>query len=225
MNKLISAFAGAILAVMSLMSVSSAEVRLGLVGNMAADFGEAKETLKDSNRTTKETAVLAHSYASLFAEFSIEQAGGLTFGVEYAPETIELEKETRVIIPSAVGDSGTQIIDAEVEDLATIYASMPIGQTGAYVKAGYMMATMNTKETLATGSTYGNVDMEGLTVGAGYMGDLGDSGLFYKVEGVYNTWDNIAINGSQEGGTSGSYNKIDATITGVAARLGLGYKF
>ena len=225
MNKLISAFAGAILAVMSLMSVSSAEVRLGLVGNMAADFGEAKETLKDSNRTTKETAVLAHSYASLFAEFSIEQAGGLTIGVEYAPETIELEKETRVIRPSAVGDSGTQIIDAEVEDLATIYASMPIGQTGAYVKAGYMMATMNTKETLATGSTYGNVDMEGLTFGAGYMGDLGDSGLFYKVEGVYNTWDNIAINGSQVGGTAGSYNKIDATITGVAARLGLGYKF
>ena len=229
MNKLISAFAGAILAVMSLMSVSSAEVRLGLVGNMAADFGEAKETLKDSNRTTKETAVLAHSYASLFAEFSIEQAGGLTIGVEYAPETIELEKETRVIRPSTdagASDSGSQIIDAEVEDLATIYASMPIGQTGAYVKAGYMMATMNTKETLATGSTYGNVDMEGLTFGAGYMGDLGNSGLFYKVEGVYNTWDNIAVNGSEEGAAaSGSYNKIDATITGVAARLGLGYKF
>jgi len=224
MKKLISVIAGSFLAIMSFNVASAVEMRLGVLGNMAADFGEAKETLKDSNRTTKETAVLAHSYASVFAEVALDQAAGLTFGVEYAPETIELEKETRVIRESGTGDSGSQIIDGEVEDLLTAYVALPIGETGAYVRLGYLQATLNTQETLATGSTYANVDIEGTQLGAGYMGEIGDN-LFYKLEGVYNEWDNMALNGSEEGGTSGSFNKIDADITGVAARVAVGFRF
>ena len=223
MKKLISVIAGSFLAIMSFNVASAVEMRLGVLGNMAADFGEAKETLKDSNQISKETAVLAHSYASVFAEVALDQAAGLTFGVEYAPETIELEKETRVI-PTGRTDSGSQIIDAEVEDLLTAYVALPIGETGAYVRLGYLQATLNTQETLATGSTYANVDIEGTQLGAGYMGEIGDN-LFYKLEGVYNEWDNMALNGSEEGGTSGSFNKIDANITGVAARLAVGFRF
>ena len=215
--------AGSFLAIMSFNVASAVEMRLGVLGNMAADFGEAKETLKDSGQISKETAVLAHSYASVFAEVALDQAAGLTFGVEYAPETIELEKETRVI-PTGRTDSGSQIIDAEVEDLLTAYVALPIGETGAYVRLGYLQATLNTQETLATGSTYANVDIEGTQLGAGYMGEIGDN-LFYKLEGVYNEWDNMALNGSEEGGTSGSFNKIDANITGVAARLAVGFRF
>ena len=215
--------AGSFLAIMSFNVASAVEMRLGVLGNMAADFGEAKETLKDSGQISKETAVLAHSYASVFAEVALDQAAGLTFGVEYAPETIELEKETRVI-PTGRTDSGSQIIDAEVEDLLTAYVALPIGETGAYVRLGYLQATLNTQETLATGSTYANVDIEGTQLGAGYMGEIGDN-LFYKLEGVYNEWDNMALNGSEEGGTSGSFNKIDADITGVAARLAVGFRF
>ena len=223
MKKLISVIAGSFLAIMSFNVASAVEMRLGVLGNMAADFGEAKETLKDSGQISKETAVLAHSYASVFAEVAVDQAAGLTFGVEYAPETIELEKETRVI-PTGRTDSGSQIIDAEVEDLLTAYVALPIGETGAYVRLGYLQATLNTQETLATGSTYANVDIEGTQLGAGYMGEIGDN-LFYKLEGVYNEWDNMALNGSEEGGTSGSFNKIDADITGVAARLAVGFRF
>mgnify|MGYP001211423619 FL=1 len=223
MKKLISVIAGSFLAIMSFNVASAVEMRLGVLGNMAADFGEAKETLKDSGQISKETAVLAHSYASVFAEVALDQAAGLTFGVEYAPETIELEKETRVI-PAGRTDSGSQIIDAEVEDLLTAYVALPIGETGAYVRLGYLQATLNTQETLATGSTYANVDIEGTQLGAGYMGEIGDN-LFYKLEGVYNEWDNMALNGSEEGGTSGSFNKIDANITGVAARLAVGFRF
>ncbi len=223
MKKLISVIAGSFLAIMSFNVASAVEMRLGVLGNMAADFGEAKETLKDSGQISKETAVLAHSYASVFAEVALDQAAGLTFGVEYAPETIELEKETRVI-PAGRTDSGSQIIDAEVEDLLTAYVALPIGETGAYVRLGYLQATLNTQETLATGSTYANVDIEGTQLGAGYMGEIGDN-LFYKLEGVYNEWDNMALNGSEEGGTSGSFNKIDADITGVAARLAVGFRF
>ena len=223
MKKLISVIAGSFLAIMSFNVASAVEMRLGVLGNMAADFGEAKETLKDSGQISKETAVLAHSYASVFAEVAVDQAAGLTFGVEYAPETIELEKETRVI-PTGRTDSGSQIIDAEVEDLLTAYVALPIGETGAYVRLGYLQATLNTQETLATGSTYANVDIEGTQLGAGYMGEIGDN-LFYKLEGVYNEWDNMALNGSEEGGTSGSFNKIDADITGVAARVAVGFRF
>ena len=116
MNKLLTSIAALSIASMSFSAVNS-EIRLGVVANMAADYGVAEETLKDSGRKTEEHAVLAHSFASIFAEISIEQAMGLTFGVEYAAETIDLEKETRGIRAEggadAGADSGNQVIDAE----------------------------------------------------------------------------------------------------------------
>jgi hypothetical protein len=227
MNKLLTSIAALSIASMSFSAVNS-EIRVGVVANMAADYGVAEETLKDSGRKTEEHAVLAHSYGSIFAEFSIEQAMGLTLGVEYAAESIDLEQETRSIRAEggadAGADSGDQLIDASVEDITTIYVALPIGTSGAYVRAGYVMAELQTKETLTTGSTYANVDMEGTTVGAGYMGTIGDRG-FYKLEGTYTEYDKMGLNGSQAGSAAGNFNKIDAQISGVAARLAVGVRF
>ena len=45
---------------------------------------------------------------------------GLGIGVSYAPEVVDLEKETRTIQNTsgqAVNDSGDQIIDGKIQDL------------------------------------------------------------------------------------------------------------
>jgi len=224
MNKLLTTVAASLVATLSFTAVNSGEFRAGVAMVGAGDYATATETRKDSLNKSKQEAVLAHSYGVLFGEFAMDAAGGLTLGFEYAPETIQLETETRNIRPSATGDSGSQVIAAEVEDIMTAYVSLPIGGTGAYAKVGYSMATLNTKETLATGSTYGNVDMTGTQLGLGYHGEIGDK-AFYKLEGNYSAWDDIAVNGSEVGGTSGSFNKIEAKITGVSARLAVGLRF
>lgn len=228
MNKLMTTVAAISLAAMTV-SANSGEFRVGAIVNGAADYATATETRKDSGNRTTEEAVLAHSYASVFAEFAIDAGNGIAFGVEYAPEGIELETETRVLVGlSRLGggsnDEGTQKIDAAVKDFMTAYVSVPFGSTGAYARLGYMTATLDTKETLVTGSTYSNVDMTGTQLGLGYMGKIGER-AFYRLEGNYNAWDDMAVNGSEAGGTTTSFNKIDAKITGASARLAVGFAF
>ena len=65
-----------------------------------------------------------------------------------------------------------------------LYLTLPIGDSGAYVKGGYMQITMTTNETLATGSEYGDGDMDGTVFGLGYHNEFGN-GMFIRFEGQY----------------------------------------
>ena len=225
MNKLnkMLAVLGALL-MLTVTSANSVEFKAGISANGMGAYANVEEKLKDSSRISNEEAVLAAAFASGFLEVGSEDLMGLSFGVSYAPEVAELNKETRVIQPSGTGDSGTQIIDGKIVDLVSVYLSLPVGE-GAFVKAGYIQATLNTGESLATGSKYPNIDLEGMMLAGGYQADLGSSGLFWRAEGQYQMWDDIAASGSEAGGTSGSVNKITAEIGAVQGALSIGMKF
>ena len=204
------------------------EFKTGLSINAMGAVANAQESLKDSGRVTNKTDAIATSFGSLFAEISSDEMMGLGFGVSYAPEVVSLNDENRniqvaVAEPDEAQDSGLQKIAADVDDLINIYVTLPVGE-GAYVKAGYVMATMNTKENLATGSQYNNIDMEGISVGGGYEGDLGTS-VFWRAEGTYQHWDDLATTGSQVGGTATSFNKITAELAGVTGSFSIGMRF
>jgi len=231
----ILAAVGALL-MLSVTSANSVEFKAGVSANGMAAYANAKETLKGSpqQRTTNEEAILATSFASVFAEISSDAAMGLGIGISYAPEVVDLEKETRAIqrcadhistacTSYATGDSGNQIIDGKVEDLVSIYLTLPVGDTGAYVKAGYMQATLNTTENLATGSKYANVDLTGTQVGGGYEGELGDM-AFWRAEGTMQMWEDVRADGSEAGG-SGDKNSITAELGSVTGTLSVGMKF
>ena len=211
----ILAAVGALL-MLSVTGANSLEFKAGVSANGMAAYANAKETLKDANgRTTNEEAVLAASFASVFAEVSSDAAMGLGIGISYAPEVVDLEKETRTIQNvygsglSTANDSGDQVIDGKIQDLASIYLTLPIGDSGAYVKAGYIQATFITSENLATGSKYEDIDLTGTQVGGGYEAPLGDM-AFWRAEGSMQMWEDISASGSESGGTSGSKNKIAA---------------
>ena len=212
------------LLMLTVTSANSMEFKAGVSANGMAAYANASETLKDSGRLTNEEAILATSYGSIFAEFSSDEMAGLGIGISYAPEVVELNKETRVIQESGTGDSGSQIIDGKIVDLMSIYLTMPIGDGGAFVKAGYNQATLNTTENLATGSKYENIDLTGTQVGGGYEGSLGDM-AFWRAEGALQMWDDISANGSQAGGTAGSTNRIEAELGSVTGALSVGMKF
>ena len=52
-----------------------------------------------------------------------------------------------------------------------------------------------------------------------------DAGLFIRAGLEHTEFDTLNLTGSQEGGTSGSYNKIKADIDITAAKLSVGKRF
>ena len=219
------------LLMLTVASANSLEFKAGVSANGMAAYANAKETLKGGGtRTTNEEAVLATSFASIFAEISSEDMMGLGIGISYAPEVVNLEKETRTIqntlSNNSTGDgndTGDQIIDGKIKDLASIYFTIPVGDSGAYVKAGYQQATLVTEENLATLSKYENIDLTGTHVGGGYEADLGDM-AFWRAEGQFSMWEDISAGGSEADG-DGSKNNISAEIGSVTGSLSIGMKF
>ena len=226
----ILAAVGALL-MLSVTGANSMEFKAGVAANGMAAYANAKETIKGTgaHRTTNEEAVLATSFASVFVEVSSDAMMGMGLGISYAPEVADLEKETRVI-QDATGDdgndTGTQAIDAKINDMASIYLTLPIGDSGAFVKAGYIMATMVTEESLATGSKYEDVDLTGTQIGAGYEQELGDM-AFWRAEGTMQMWEDISASGSEsnDGTTDTAKNKITAELGSVTGTLSVGMKF
>ena len=235
---------GALL-MLSVTSANSVEFKAGVSANTMAAYANAKETLKGSGanlgRTTNEEAVLATSFGSVFAEISSSEMMGLGIGISYAPEVVDLNKETREINTCRDGtgrgtgvacvdktgtsaDSGTQIVDGKVKDLLSVYLTLPVMDSGAYVKAGYMQATLVTSENLATGSKYENIDLTGTSVGAGYEASLGDM-AFWRAEGSYQMWEDISAGGSEADGDDTTKNNISAEMGSVTGSLSIGMKF
>ena len=223
------------LLMLTVTSANSVEFKAGVSANGMAAYANAKETLKGSGvatgRTTNEEAVLATSFASIFAEVSSDGMMGLGLGVSYAPEVADLAKETRHIADSSGGadsgndaDGGVQAVDAKINDLVSVYLTLPVGDSGAYVKAGYIQATMVTEESLATGSKYEDIDMTGTQIGAGYEGSLGDM-AFWRAEGSYQMWEDMSAGGSESDGDDTTKNKIEAEIGSVMGSLSVGMKF
>ena len=231
MNKLntILAAVGALL-MLTVTSANSIEIKAGVSANGLAAYANAKEQMKGNTRVTNEEAVLAASFASVFAEVSSDAAMGLGIGVSYAPEVVDLEKETRTIQNTsgdAANDSGDQIIDGKIQDLVSVYLTLPVGDTGAYAKAGYIQATLITAENLATGSKYEDVDMTGMQIGGGYEGELGDM-AFWRAEGTYQMWEDLSASGSEGGRVASSglqKNKITAEVGSITGTLSVGMKF
>jgi len=217
------------LLVLSVTSANSVEFKAGVSANAMAAYANAKETLKDSSQYTNEEAILATSFGSVFAEISSDELMGLGIGISFAPEVVDLEKETRVIQDASLGvdagnATGTQIIDGKINDLLSVYFTLPVGDEGAFAKFGYIQATLVTSELLATGSKYANVDLTGMEVGGGYEGSLGDM-AFWRAEGSYQVWEDISAGGSESGGTAGSKNKITAELGSVTGSFSVGVKF
>ena len=238
MNKLLTSIASVGLLAMSYSTSASSielpELRIGVTANSIAYYGVVKEKIKDSGKTTDKAAVAVDAFGSMFAELSVDALMGLTIGIEYAPDAMAI-KETRsingreesvVAAGSGTDANSTQTITINISDSYTAYVSMPIpGVEGLYVRAGVQSMDIITKENLATGSSYGNETLNGVQIGIGYEHDINDR-FFVRTEGLYTNFDDIAINGSQVGGTAGSYNRVSADDLGSAsARLSLGLKF
>ena len=190
--------------------------------------GSETETGSQTAETTKASVSNRLLIGSVFAEYT---KGLFTVGIDYVPfdadvssathTRTDVETSTTASQTTETTTSRTQTAAAEITGHTTAY--IEVGNN-VYLKAGYAQVTVNTKESLGTGSSYGNADLNGTLVGAGIRGG-GDSGLYYKLEGTYTDYDTLNLTSTVARTGVTTNNKISADLDVTQVKLGLGYRF
>ena len=164
---------------------------------------------------------------SIFAEYT---KGWLTVGLDYVPVDADVSDKTKTRNDTETSVTSTntttstaraQKAQAQISDHLTAYVEVG---SAAYLKAGYVQVTVDTQESLGTGSTYGNADLDGVLLGVGYKGDWGSNG-FYKLEGTYTNYDSLSITSGVARTGVTTNNKITADLDVSQIKLGVGVRF
>ena len=214
--------------VFSVLYVSSASaelgVNIGVSGNAGLFVANASETFDGTlaaNTKSKNTGTEygAAGYGSIFIEKTLGSV--LVLGVDYTPGSLSTDT-TETAKSDMLGSNATPVVNNKVqidfEDLTTYYVSARMGEN-FYAKAGLTSVSVVTNENLATGSTYGNVDLDGMTYGLGFNHTT-DSGAFVRVEGNYVSFDSASVT------SSANSNVIKlSSLDGVSGKISIGKSF
>ena len=177
----------AIATLLSLFSFASyAEMAVGVTANWAYVDTKGQETLRDSSEITKGSSNEDVLIPEVFVE-SLADWGAI--GVAYVPVQ-EIGSKSRSDTNSE-GDTGTYKAEAEVSDHIMVYVNYNLAEVAnhsLYAVGGVSMAEIKTGESLNSGSSYGDEDVFGYTLGAGLKADIG-SNMFYKLEATYTDYD------------------------------------
>ena len=151
--------------------------------------GEEKPSNNAGNKDRKEAGAFTDEVFSVFAEYD---AGPVSIGIGYIPETIASPENTNVQHTSDSDSTNlTNTAKVDINDIMTIYALVDIPLGGAYAKLGYREATVETKESLGTGGSYNDVDVEGMSFALGYNFDTGADGFSIRIEAEAAEYDDV----------------------------------
>ena len=198
---------------------AKAETMIGITGALHMIDVSGTET----TRTSGERNTGSESENAVVPEFFIEsEVDGVALGLSYIP-TKNVGNKSRSDTNSE-GDTGTYRAEAELSNVIQVYVDYTVAEyAGAdiYLKGGLQFATIDTLESLNSGSTYPNEDVYGFTLGIGAKGALPyGNNLFYKADVTYT--DFTDYENSSEGTTG---NKVVADLDDTAVKFSVGYKF
>ena len=199
----------AVLATLFSYSIASAELGVsigvsGQVGVFSASGTESEKLEKQS-----EDAHGVAGYTSFFIEKKLSFLPGplsrLSIGFDHVADTLSSEEVStvRTDITGAADTSGyipgvgatiTNKAKIDFEDLNTTYFAFNVTDN-LYVKTGWVTVDVITKETLGTGSTYGNTSVDGSMLGIGWSLNK-DNGLFMRFEANHVEFDNAKVTAS-----------------------------
>ena len=227
-----SAFAGN---AVDMPTINADGLAIGLTGSAGAYHASGTETENDEKDS--EERIMGFGYASVFIEYAIEPAFGITIGVDYVPETLGVNATSRTDVASewhksvagsalektggCVGGNNcsTNTVDAEFKDLTTLYVLVPVPGTNAFLKAGMKRVDVITLENLATGSSYNDETLDGTMLGFGWNRNF-DGGVFLRMAADYTEFDKLSLTSS-----TNSANTVTAEIEGITASLSIGKSF
>ena len=219
---LISILASAVMTVSSY----SLDVKIGLSAGFAALEASGSETLKDSGTVTSHTEQANAVIPSIFLEVAMENGFGI--GLDSVTGSANLagsnhESKTMVAKTDGASDTGQNIANAEVTSIRTAYLIKQF-QNGFLIKVGRASADVNTLETLATGSTYGNTSVDGSHFGIGYQ-VIGDTGIFFRASVENTNFDTITLTSGVADAVTATTNSIKADVDVVMAKFSIGKSF
>ena len=190
-KKIISSLFGVLLTLGLSTSAFSQGLNIGVQLNMMGFYGvgEEKPSNNAGNKDRKEAGAFTDEVFSVFAEYD---AGPVSIGIGYIPETIASPENTNVQHTSDSDSTNlTNTAKVDINDIMTIYALVDIPLGGAYAKLGYREATVETKESLGTGGSYNDVDVEGMSFALGYNFDTGAEGFSVRLEAEAAQYDDV----------------------------------
>jgi hypothetical protein len=212
--------------VLSIFYVSSASADLGVNVGVSGQAGIFAASATESEGTTKKGNGTEHGSAgwgSIFLEGTINDR--FLLGIDYVPSALETDttetakSDMRTDNSNAITAS-TNKIQVDFEHLTTYYAGLMLTDN-LYVKAGLTTVDVITNESLGTGSSYGDVELDGNMFGIGYHNAL-DNGVFFRFEGNYMTFDGATQTGT---GTEASRKIELRNLDGVSGKLSFGKTF
>ena len=198
-------------------SASYAEMKYGVSG--ALTFIDASGTETEGGEKNSDDANNVVAIPSVFAEYVFSDT--ISVGLDYIPLKADVSDKTRKRTETETSVTGTatttttsrtQSAQAELENHVTLYANYAFGN-GAYFKGGIANVSLNTDESLGTGSKYGNVDIMGYVLGFGV-----DSGN-WRTEVTYTDYEDISLTSSVARTDVTTNNKIDADLDTLALRV------
>ena len=202
-------------------SMVSAEigVNLGVSGNWSVFHATGVETEAVDEKNTEDATGVA-GYTSFFIEKTLGDR--FTIGYDFVPDALDSETAETVRLDKTTTDVQTQktnTIKVAFEDLSTLYVALNVTEN-FYVKAGMTSVDVITKESLATGSDYGNTSLDGTVYGVGYNNSF-DNGMFFRVEGSIMEFDSAKLTS-----TTNSDNTIELKdLEGASGKISIGKSF
>ena len=205
------------LVMLAFSSASYAEMKLGVSG--ALTFIEASGTETEGGEKNSEDADNIVVIPSVFAEYAFSDT--ISVGLDYIPLKADVSDKTKKRTDTETSVTGTatttstsrtQSAQAELENHVTLYANYNF-DNGLYLKGGVANVTLNTEESLGTGSKYGNEDIMGYVFGFGV-----ESGN-WRTEVAYTDYEDISLTSSVARTGVTTNNKIDADLDTLAFKV------
>ena len=227
MNKIHQFFIALVMLAFS--SASYAEVKYGVSG--ALTFINASGTETEGGEKNHHSVNHFTAVGSIFVEANNLGGSGFSLGVDYVPMTADVSDKVKKRTDTELSVTGTtthtstsrsQSAQAELNDHLTIYAMQEVGDL--YFKVGYVMVDLETTESLATGSSYGNVDLSGILIGAGTEFDFGNNAIG-RVEFSHTAYDSISLQSSATRAGVSPNNLIEADLDVTQLKASVGYRF
>ena len=172
------------------------------------------------NVTNKEHGVFTDGYSNHFIEVGIGQYFSLGYNMSdtiATPRAITNEGQTN-------NEASAQV---DFNDFETQYLKVNI-PGGMFVKWGQTAVDIKVNETTGDGGTYADRSTEGESIGLGYQGHIGDSGLGFSIETNYVTFDDVTTDNGvlSTAGTPANGGRNEVVINnmeGVTAMFALTY--
>ena len=215
-----------ILTALGMMFIASSAfaASMGISGTALYYDASGTETTKSSSEANSKSDTGVAPIASIFIEN--EFGAGSIIGLEVVPYGAKVadfnNARTDTDTDDASDTAGDNKGDVNFKNLITLYLEQPINGAidGGFVRFGVSQVTIETDEEVATGSTYGDETVNGLTVGFGKKGDTANGG-FYKIVGEISRFEGATFVGSTDSDSvNNSITLDDFTTAGIRFSVG-----